>query len=47
MTSPQRGRLEPQKILTEIEPMTGAIEAYKAFDQRQSGWIRVELGTSA
>ena len=39
----QAGRLDPQKILTETEPMTGAIEAYKAFDERQPGWIKVEL----
>jgi hypothetical protein len=23
--------------------LTSAIEAYKAFDQRQPGWIKVEL----
>ena len=37
------GRLDPVAILTETEPMTGAIEAYKAFDQRQPGWMKVEL----
>ncbi|RSV14876.1 glutathione-dependent formaldehyde dehydrogenase [Sphingomonas sp. ABOLF] len=37
------GRLDPVKILTQTEPMTGAIEAYKAFDERQPGWIKVEL----
>ena len=37
------GRLDPVAILTETEPMTGAIEAYKAFDERQPGWIKVEL----
>ncbi len=37
------GRLDPVKILTEIEPMTSAIEAYKAFDNREPGWIKVEL----
>jgi threonine dehydrogenase-like Zn-dependent dehydrogenase len=41
------GRLEPQKILTEIEPITGAIEAYKAFEERQPGWIKVELEPTA
>lgn len=43
----QAGRLDPQKILTETEPMTGAIEAYKAFDERQPGWMKVELRPSA
>ncbi len=37
------GRLDPQEILSQTEPMTGAIDAYKAFDQRQPGWIKVEL----
>ena len=41
------GRLDPAKILTEVEPMTGAIEAYKAFDERQPGWIKVKLEPSA
>ena len=39
----QAGRLDPQKILTQTEPMTTAIEAYKAFDERQPGWMKVEL----
>ena len=43
----QAGRLDPQDILSQTEPMTGAIEAYKAFDERQPGWIKVELQPSA
>ena len=35
--------IEPQTILTQIEPMMDVIEAYKAFDKRQPGWIKVEL----
>jgi threonine dehydrogenase-like Zn-dependent dehydrogenase len=41
------GRLDPVKILTQTEPMTGAIDAYKAFDERQPGWIKVELEPTA
>lgn len=41
------GRLDPTKILTQTETMTGAIEAYKAFDERQPGWMKVELEPSA
>lgn len=41
------GRLDPQKILTQTELMIGAIEAYKAFDERQPGWMKVELQPSA
>jgi threonine dehydrogenase-like Zn-dependent dehydrogenase len=37
------GRLDPVKILTQTEPMTNVIDAYKAFDERQPGWIKVEL----
>ena len=41
------GRLDPVRILTQTEPMTGAIDAYKAFDERQPGWIKVELEPAA
>jgi threonine dehydrogenase-like Zn-dependent dehydrogenase len=41
------GRLDPVEILTQTEPMTDAISAYKAFDERQPGWIKVELEPSA
>jgi threonine dehydrogenase-like Zn-dependent dehydrogenase len=37
------GTIDPKKILTQVEPMTSAIDAYKAFDQRQAGWMKVEL----
>lgn len=37
------GMVDPTKVLTEREPLTSAIEAYKAFDERQPGWIKVEL----
>jgi threonine dehydrogenase-like Zn-dependent dehydrogenase len=37
------GALAPAKILTQREPLTSAIDAYKAFDKRQPGWIKVKL----
>ena len=37
------GQIDPAKILTQVKPMTDAIEAFKAFDQRRSGWVKVEL----
>ncbi len=37
------GKVDPSKVLTEVEPMTDALSAYKAFDQRKSGWVKVEL----
>ena len=37
------GVIDPAMVLTEQEPMSSAIEAYKAFDERKPGWIKVEL----
>jgi threonine dehydrogenase-like Zn-dependent dehydrogenase len=31
----QTGAMDPAEILTQVEPMTSVIEAYKAFDKRQ------------
>lgn len=39
----QSDTINPTKILTQVEPLTAVIDAYKAFDQRQAGWIKVEL----
>lgn len=41
------GAFEPLEILTQQEPLTGAIEAFKTFDQRRPGWIKVELNPAA
>jgi threonine dehydrogenase-like Zn-dependent dehydrogenase len=37
------GVLVPSTILTHVEPITFAIEAYRAFDKREPGWIKVKL----
>ncbi len=37
------GSVDPLQILTQQEPITSAIEAYRAFDLRQPGWVKVEL----
>jgi threonine dehydrogenase-like Zn-dependent dehydrogenase len=39
--------IQPTRVLTQVEPLTGVMEAYKAFDQRQAGWIKVELQPAA
>lgn len=39
----RQGTIEPKKILTQVEPLMSAIDAYKVFDLRQPGWIKVEL----
>jgi threonine dehydrogenase-like Zn-dependent dehydrogenase len=35
--------IDPAKILTHAEPVRGAIDAYRAFDKRERGWVKVEL----
>lgn len=37
------GRFDPTSVLTHVQSMGNAIDAFKAFDQRASGWIKVEL----
>jgi threonine dehydrogenase-like Zn-dependent dehydrogenase len=37
------GSINPASILTQVQPPTNVIDAYKAFDARQEGWIKVEL----
>lgn len=36
-------KIQPLKVLTAVEPMTDAIAAYEAFDQRLAGWVKVKL----
>lgn len=37
------GEVDPKQVLTQVEPLTSVLDAYKAFDTRQPGWIKVEL----
>lgn len=37
------GEVDPLKVLTEREPLTSALEAYKLFDLRRPGWVKVKL----
>lgn len=39
----RNGTIDPTQILTQVEPITEALDAYKAFDARRPGWIKVEL----
>ncbi|HEY8266879.1 MAG TPA: alcohol dehydrogenase catalytic domain-containing protein [Steroidobacteraceae bacterium] len=43
----ESGVVDPAEILTQTEPLADAIEAYKAFDRRESGWVKVELKPEA
>lgn len=37
------GAVDPLEILTQREPLANVLDAYRAFDTRQPGWIKVEL----
>lgn len=37
------GAMDPARILTQVDRLTDAVDAYKAFDERQPGWMKVEL----
>ncbi|MXP62579.1 glutathione-dependent formaldehyde dehydrogenase [Roseomonas sp. M0104] len=37
------GTVDPTVVLTQQEPMADVIEAYKQFDLRKPGWVKVEL----
>jgi threonine dehydrogenase-like Zn-dependent dehydrogenase len=37
------GQVDPAAILTKREPLSSVIDAYKAFDTRQPGWMKVAL----
>ena len=37
------GTVDPLKILTQVEPLTHAVEAYKAYDLRKPGWMKVSM----
>lgn len=40
-------RIDPATILSQREPLSAAIDAYKAFDRRDPGWTKVELRSHA
>jgi threonine dehydrogenase-like Zn-dependent dehydrogenase len=41
------GVVDPQTVLTQLEGVRSAIEAYEAFDAREPGWLKVELEPAA
>jgi threonine dehydrogenase-like Zn-dependent dehydrogenase len=41
------GAIDPQQAITQLEGVRGAVEAYEAFDERRSGWLKVELEPAA
>ena len=44
----RNGTIDPTKVLKEeVEPMESVLDAYRAFDVRRPGWIKVELKPTA
>ncbi|WP_434676781.1 glutathione-dependent formaldehyde dehydrogenase [Pseudomonas sp. R1-18] len=41
------GRVDPSRVLTQHEPLTDAISAFKKFDEHKPGWIKVKLEPEA
>jgi threonine dehydrogenase-like Zn-dependent dehydrogenase len=41
------GVIDPTQILTETEPLSSAIDAYREFDLRHRGWTKVKLEPAA
>lgn len=39
----RNGSFDPLSVLTNREPMMNVLDAYKAFDARQPGWLKVKL----
>ncbi len=39
----QSKMFDPEFFLTKTEPLSSAIDAYKAFDQHKQGWLKVEV----
>ena len=36
--------IDPEAILTKVESLAEVIDAYRRFDQRQPGWLKVNAG---
>jgi threonine dehydrogenase-like Zn-dependent dehydrogenase len=41
------GVVDPSGVLTQVGPLVSAIEAYKNFDRRMPGWVKVKLEPEA
>jgi threonine dehydrogenase-like Zn-dependent dehydrogenase len=42
----QSGGFDPTRLVTQVEELESVIDAYKAFDTRRPGWLKVELKPS-
>lgn len=41
------GAIRPEEFLTQKQPLLSAVEAYRAFDRHEPGWMKVELDPAA
>jgi threonine dehydrogenase-like Zn-dependent dehydrogenase len=41
------GAVDPTEIITQHQPVVSAIDAYKHFDRRDAGWVKVVLEPQA
>jgi threonine dehydrogenase-like Zn-dependent dehydrogenase len=41
------GSVDPTEVITQLEGVRTAVEAYEAFDHREPGWLKVELQPAA
>lgn len=39
----QNGSFDPTQLVTQVEKLDSVLDAYKAFDTRRAGWLKVEL----
>lgn len=39
----QNGSFDPTTLVTQVQPLDSVLDAYKAFDTRSPGWLKVEL----
>jgi threonine dehydrogenase-like Zn-dependent dehydrogenase len=37
------GVVDPSAVVTQVEEITGAVQAYEQFDRRRAGWLKVTL----
>lgn len=41
------GVSDPARVLTQTKPVDDALDAYRSFDHRESGWVKVALAPVA
>jgi threonine dehydrogenase-like Zn-dependent dehydrogenase len=37
------GAVQPERVITQAQPIASAVDAYRMFDQHKAGWMKVEL----